>query len=162
MPGLLSWPGVIEAGRQSDGLFNLNDVLPTLLGLAGETAKLPTDRYIDGVDQSSFLLAADGLSNRKYHYYWLVNNFSGLRCGEYKMLLTVTSDDASGSAGPGGFTGVLQRFAYAHLYNLYLDPKETHNYMTRKLAYVDAFQYGIRTHLGSFRQYPPKKVLGRQ
>jgi arylsulfatase len=48
------------------------------------------------------------------------------------------------------------------LYNLYLDPKETHNYMTRKLAYVDAFQHGIRTHLGTFRQYPPKKVLGRQ
>ena len=100
MPGLLSWPGVIEAGRQSDGLFNLNDVLPTLLGLAGETAKLPTDRYIDGVDQTSFLLAPNGLSNCKYHYYWLVNNFSGLRCGEYKMLLTLTSDDASGSAGP--------------------------------------------------------------
>jgi arylsulfatase A-like enzyme len=162
VPGLLSWPGVIEAGRQSDGLFDLNDVLPTLLGLAGATAKLPTDRYIDGVDQSSFLLAADGLSNRKYHYYWLVNNFSGLRCGEYKMLLTATSDDASGSAGPGGFTGVLQRFAYAHLYNLYLDPKETHNYMTRKLAYVDIFQHGIRSHLGTFRQYPPKKVLGRR
>jgi arylsulfatase A-like enzyme len=162
VPGLLSWPGVIDAGRQSDGLFDLNDVLPTLLGLAGETGKLPTDRYIDGVDQSSFLLASNGLSNRKYHYYWLVNNFSGLRCGEYKMLLTVTSDDASGSAGAGGFTGVLQRFAYAHLYNLYLDPKETHNYMTRKLAYVDAFQHGIRTHLATFRQYPPKKVLGRQ
>ena len=26
---------MIEAGRQSDGLFNFNDVLPTLLGLAG-------------------------------------------------------------------------------------------------------------------------------
>jgi len=43
-----------------------------------------------------------------------------------------------------------------------LASKETHNYMTRKLAYVDAFQHGIRAHLGTFRQYPAKKVLGRR
>jgi len=160
VPGLLMWPGMIEAGRQSDGLFDFNDILPTMLGLAGESARLPSDRYIDGVDQTSFLLAPDGLSNRKYHYYWLVQNFSGLRCGEYKMLLTVTSDDDRDAAGPGGFTGYLQRFPYARLYNLYLDPKETHNYMTRKLAYVDAFQHGIRGHLATFRKYPPKTVMG--
>ncbi|MCW5748022.1 MAG: arylsulfatase [Alphaproteobacteria bacterium] len=160
VPGLVMWPGVIEAGRQSDGLFDFNDILPTLLAMAGESARLPSDRYIDGIDQTSFLLADDGLSNRKYHYYWLVKNFSGLRCGEYKMMLTATSDDDSGSAGPGGFTGVLERFTYARLYNLYLDPKETHNYMTRKLAYVEAFQHGMRDHLGTFRRYPPKTVMG--
>jgi arylsulfatase A-like enzyme len=162
VPGIFCWPGVIEAGRQSDGLFDFNDVLPTLLGIAGESTRLPSDRYIDGVDQSSFLLAPDGLSNRKFHYYWLVETFTGLRCGEYKMMLGGTSDEDAGSAGPGGFTGVLERYAYARLYNLYLDPKETHNYMTRKLAYLDAFQNGIRRHLGSFRQFPAKKVLGRQ
>jgi hypothetical protein len=48
--------------------------------------------------------------------------------------------------GTGGFTGVLQQFAYSRLYNLYLDPKETHNYLTRKLAYVEAFQLGMRRH----------------
>ena len=160
VPGLLLWPGMIEAGRQSDGLFDFNDVLPTLLALAGESSRLPVDRYIDGIDQSSFLLAQEGLSNRKYHYYWLGPSFSGLRCGEYKMLLSATSDDDSDAAGPGGFTGVLQRFTYARLYNLYLDPKETHNYMTRKLAYVEAFQTGIRAHLGSFKRYPPKTVMG--
>ena len=36
----------------------------------------------------SNILAPDGLSNRKYHYYWLTTNFSALRCGEYKMVLT--------------------------------------------------------------------------
>ncbi|MBM3623301.1 MAG: arylsulfatase [Alphaproteobacteria bacterium] len=160
VPGLLMWPGMIEAGRQSDGMFDFNDILPTLLGIAGESARLPTDRYIDGVDQTSFLLADDGLSNRKYHHYWLVKTFSAMRCGEYKMVLSATSDDASDAAGPGGFTGTLERFAYARLYNLYLDPKEQHNYMTRKLAYVDAFQQGMRDHLATFRKYPPKTVMG--
>ena len=56
--------------------------------------------------------------------------------------------------------GALMRFPYARLYNLYLDPKEQHNYLTRKLAYVEAFQLGLRNHLGTFRTYPPKKVMG--
>ena len=161
VPGIFYWPGMIDAEQQSDGLFDFNDMLPTLLALAQEDRRMPSDRYIDGVDQTSFLLAPDGLSNRKFHYYWLTQTFTGLRCGEYKMMLGGTSDEDAGSAGPGGFTGVLERYAYARLYNLYLDPKETHNYMTRKLAYLEAFQNGIRRHLATFRQFPPKRVLGR-
>jgi hypothetical protein len=30
------------------------------------------------------LLAPDGVSCRKYHYYWLIDTFSALRVGEYK------------------------------------------------------------------------------
>jgi arylsulfatase len=160
VPGLLSWKGMIEP-RVSDGIFDFNDVMPTFLGLAGEGARLPEDRYIDGIDQSSFLLSPNGHSNRKFHYYWLTQTFTALRCGEYKMVLGGTSDDDAGNAGSGGFTGVLERYAYAKLYNLYLDPKEQHNYMTRKLAYLDAFQAGIRRHLGTFRKFPPKRVLGQ-
>lgn len=160
VPGLLMWQGTIDSGQQNDGLFSFNDILPTALGLAGQPDKLPADRFIDGVDQGSFILSTNGHSNRKFHYYWLQDNFSAIRCGEYKMVLTATSDDDQGSAGPGGFTGVLERYAYARMYNLYLDPRETHNYMTRKLAYVDVFQNGIRGHFATFKKYPPKKVLG--
>ena len=160
VPGLLVWPGMIDAGQASDGLFNFCDVLPTALALAGASDRLPTDRYIDGVDQSSFLLSPDGDSNRKYHHYWLLKNYSAIRCGEYKMMLRSTSDEDSGAAGPGGFTGVLQEHTYPKLYNLYLDPKESHNYLTRKLSYMEAFQLGIRQHLGTFRKFPPKTTMG--
>ena len=74
------------------------------------------------------------------------------------MVLTATSDDATDAAGPGGFTGALMRFPYARLYNLYLDPKEQHNYLTRKLAYVDVFQHGIRSHLDV--QIPAEESVG--
>ena len=160
VPGLLYWPGMIDAGQQNDGILDFNDIMPTLLALAGAPELLPSDRFIDGVDQSSFILTEDGRSNRKFHYYWLQDTFCGLRCGEYKMMISSTSDDASDAHGVGGFTGILQKHAYAKLFNLYLDPKESHNYMTRKLAYMEAFQLGIRQHLGSFRKYPPKRVMG--
>ena len=52
VPGLKMWQGMIEAGQQNDGLFSFNDVLPTALGLSGQTEKLPSDRYIDGIDQT--------------------------------------------------------------------------------------------------------------
>ena len=160
VPGLMCWPGTIEAGQQSDGMFDFNDMLPTALGLAGATESIPTDRYIDGVDQTSFLLAPGSLSNRKFHYYWLSQTFSAMRCGEYKMVLSAVDDAPTDAHGIGGFTGTLDRFAYPRLYNLYLDPKEQHNYLTRKLAYIEAFQLGMRTHLATFRKYPPKKVMG--
>ncbi len=73
-----------------------------------------------------------------------------MRCGEYKMVLSATSDNATDAFGTGGFTGVLERYAYPKLFNLYLDPKEQHNYLTRKLAYIEAFQLGMRNHLGTF------------
>jgi arylsulfatase len=97
---------MIEPGQQSDGLFNFSDLMPTALTLAGAAEKLPRDRYIDGVDQAAFLLVPGGLSHRKYHYYWLMQNFSAIRCGEYKMVLRSTSDDGEGHWGPGGFTGI--------------------------------------------------------
>src|SRR5262245_11405556 len=35
--------------------------------------------------------------------------------------------------------------------NLYLDPKETHSYLTRKLAYVEVLREGMRAHLATFQ-----------
>jgi len=160
VPGILVWPGAIEADRSSDGLFCFTDLLPTALSLADAGERLPADRFIDGVDQSSFLLAPAGRSNRKYVYYWLLRRLSAIRVGEYKWMLLSTSDDDADVHGPGGFTGVNQDYTYPRLYNLYLDPKETRSYLTRKLAYNEVFLAGMRDHLRTFRDYPPKQAMG--
>jgi len=161
VPGILSWPGAIAPGRASDGLFSQTDLFPTVLELAGAGDRIPADRFVDGVDQRSFLLADDeGLSNRKYVYYWLGKQFSALRVGEYKMMVASISDDDRDVHNPGGFTGSLQKYPYGRLYNLYLDPKETRSYLIRKLAYLDAMQNGIRNHLMTFAAYPPKSIVG--
>jgi arylsulfatase A-like enzyme len=160
VPAIVAWPGMIEGGRVSDGLVDFCDLVPTALRLAGAEDRLPDDRYNDGVDQTSFLVAGDQHSNRKYHHYWLGSTYSALRVGEYKFMLASTSDDDRDVHNPGGFTGVTQRYSYARLYNLYLDPKETRSYMIRKLAYQQAFTGGASAHLRTFATYPPKRVLG--
>ena len=53
-----------------------------------------------------------------------------------------------------------QRYTYPRFYNLYLDPKETHSYLTRKLAYVEAFTTAMVRHVISVRKYPTKRVIG--
>src|SRR5262249_52781915 len=56
VPGILLWPGMVPADRASDGLFSQMDLFNTILRLAGADTDIPTDRYIDGVDQTAFLL----------------------------------------------------------------------------------------------------------
>jgi arylsulfatase len=159
VPAIFTWPGMIEADHSSDGLFNFSDLFPTMLALAGAEASVPDDRFIDGIDQSGFLLAPDGRSHRKYHYYWLQTMFSAVRCGEYKLMIASISDDDRDVATSGGFSGVEQKYPYGRLYNLYLDPKETHSYLIRKLAYLEAFTTGIGKHLRTFGKYPPKNAM---
>jgi arylsulfatase len=164
VPGIFAWQGMIEPGRVSEDLFDQSDLFATFLELAGASAAIPSDRFVDSVDQTGFLLAPDGRSHRKFHYYWLTTTFSGLRVGEYKWMRASISDDDADVAGPGGFTGVLQQYAYGRLYNLWLDPKETHSYMTRKLAYIELIVRAFVRHAGTFRSWPsrpaPRRVGG--
>ena len=99
------------------------------------------------------------MSNRKYLYYWLTNVFSALRVGEWKFMVASSSDDDRDCFNLGGFTGVTQKYSHGRLYNLYLDPKENHSYMIRKLAYIDSFTNGIARHFSTFGAYPPKHPI---
>jgi len=160
VPAVVAWPSMIDAGQRTDGIVSFPDFLPTMLSLAGAPELVPDDRFIDGVDQSSFFLAPGSPSNRKHHYYWLGSMFSALRVGEYKFMLASISDGGTDVLNPGGFTGVSQKYPYGRLYNLYLDPKETHSYLIRKLAYLEAFLKGIQGHYMSFAKHPPKTTVG--
>ncbi len=160
VPGIFSWPGMIEP-RKSDGLFDQLDLFATCLSLAGIADRVPTDRYVDAIDQTSFLLAPDGDTCRKFHFYWLTLHLSAVRVGEYKYMTTAISDDSTDVVNPGGFTGVLQQYPYGRLYNLYLDPKETHSYMIRKLVYIEVIQRSLARHRATFRDWPAKPPLVR-
>jgi arylsulfatase len=86
--------------------------------------------------------------------------FSGLRIGEWKLMLAATSDDDRDVVNIGGFSGVTQKYTYGRLFNLYLDPKESHSYTIRKLAYVDAFQDAVANHIGSLHgKYPARRPM---
>ncbi len=157
VPFLVYCKGMIESDK-SDGLFDFADILPTFLTIAGRPDLVPNDRFIDGVDQTSFLLADQGLSNRKYVFYWLQNNLSAIRIGQYKTVYMgeYFPSNPVDVHTPGGFSGVNGYSSYAKLYNLYQDPKETHSYAIRKLPFTSAFLEPLKGTIISLWRYPSK------
>jgi arylsulfatase len=117
VPGIAYWPGVIAPGRRSDGAFDLMDLYATAATLAGVPAAIPHDRFIDAVDQTGFLLADEGLSARKWVYYWMQETFSGVRVAEHKLMIAATYWEYMHDAVlPGGLSGDITTFETGHFF----------------------------------------------
>lgn len=157
VPGVVYWKDMITPGQVSDGLFDFADLFTTSLALAGVEYRPPEEQYLDGIDQTSFLLADAGLSNRKYIYYWLRDVFSALRVAEYKFMLAGMSDDEPDVINPGSST-VLENYKNGKLYNLYLDPKERFSFFNRQTFMDNLFTDPLVAHTDTFKEYPGKKT----
>jgi arylsulfatase A-like enzyme len=159
VPGIAYWKGMITPLRESDGVFDQADLFATVLTIAGLKDKVPLDRYIDSVDQTSFMLADEGCSNRKFIYYWLQDELSAVRCGEFKYYRASTSFDYHDTHNVGGLSGSKTTYNYGKLFNLYLDPKEERSYFIRKLVYADVFFDALKKHKETFKAYPAKVIV---
>jgi arylsulfatase A-like enzyme len=129
VPTFAYWKGMIEAGR-SDGLFDLADLFNTALSLAGKRGaaigKAVGGRYVDGIDQLSFLVGDEHLSNRRSRIYTLNQYFAGVRIDEFKASATLELESAIFKRGyMGGFSGaIVAETGGAIVTNLYTNPQE--------------------------------------
>jgi arylsulfatase len=159
VPLLVSWKGMITPGQINGGIFDYCDFLPTFLDLAGASSSIPKDRYIDGVDQTSFLLSDGGLSNRKYVWYWLMDTFSAMRVAEYKFMFVGMSFDDFDVINADGATTI--ETYQAKLFNLYLDPKERYSFFDRQTFLDNLFSDPLNAHVATFQEYPGKKATAQ-
>ena len=158
--GIAYWPGMIEAGRVSDGLFDLMDLYNTSVRLGGAQASLPTDRYVDGVDQTAWLLTEqeDGQeSNREAVFYWYGQDFFGTRWKEFKRMEQIMTFPMTG--GPGTFGGITNAAkvetsdpSLGWQFNLYQDPKERIP-MAKTWSVAPTIELTVR-HKMTFVTYP--------
>jgi arylsulfatase A-like enzyme len=157
VPGIAYWSGMIAPGRESDGLFDITDLFNTSLALAGQTGRISSARYIDGIDQSGFLLADNGESARQTVYFYSDTSLTAMRWKEYKVHLRVFQTQAArqnideSTLVPTGAT--------PWVFNLYADPKEQrssgHRYFEWGLPRVLGF---IKAHAATYRDYPLKDL----
>jgi arylsulfatase A-like enzyme len=159
VPGIVHWKGMISPGQVNDGLFDFCDFLPTSLDLASASSSIPKDRYIDGIDQTSFLLVDNSLSNRKFVYYWMQDVFAGLRVAEYKSVRAGMSTGDDDVMNAGAWT-TQETYPLGKLFNLYLDPKENHSFVVRKVLLSSTFTAASAAHQKTFQKYPPKVQVG--
>ena len=119
---------------------------PTLAHLAGGT--VPTDRVIDGVDQTDFLIGKQAKSNREGLVVYVGNDIHGVKWRNWKMM----SKEMDIGDGP------VRGLSIPRFYNLLIDPKEEHPAMpTTPENFWIRFPVGkiLTDHAASLQKEPP-------
>jgi arylsulfatase A-like enzyme len=65
VPAIVRWPGTVPAGVVTEESLTAQDWYQTFAALAGASDKVPTDRPLDGIDASQFLLGTSEHTGRE-------------------------------------------------------------------------------------------------
>ncbi len=113
-PLLVRWPGQVPTGASSNEIVSMVDLFPTLAKLAG--ADVPSDREIDGRDQSALLLGRSTRSARESVLVFSGPTLLAVKWRRFKVFLT--GDD------PAHSDRHWQRLWAPLAFNVEQDPRE--------------------------------------
>jgi len=139
-PGIIRWPEKIVAGRVSDEIVAVLDWFPTLATLIGEDDKVPTDRPLDGIDQSALILGNQEKSNREHILYYIGNDLFAVKWRSFKIHLKTAEN----------LWAPIQEYMFPPVYDISNDPGEQNNLMKFNL-FSHSWVYG-----------PMAKILGEK
>ena len=141
VPFLVRWPGVIAPNQIVGDIVHITDLYTTFATLAGATEEIPTDRIIDGVDQTSLLFNGDAHGRRD-----TVNIYTG---------------DILAAQVKGRFkrhwVGDLPGLSGASFYDLYNDPREVQPQMLPGFSIKPYFDLMRERHHLWNKKYPHTK-----
>jgi arylsulfatase len=133
------WPGMIEADSIVSDVVHVSDLYTTLSTLAGAQDKLPTDRLVDGVNQSALLLEGETKGRRDTVYIYSGNKLECLVKEHLKLKVP----------GPG------QNPIVAKFYDLQRDTREEYPVSTEIGAWGGAeFMRVVQRHKARKLEYP--------
>ena len=149
VPCIIRWPGEIEEGRVSNEIMCTMDLFSTFASL-GE-GEIPSDRPIDGLDQTDFLLGRQDNSSREW-VVWYTGTDSGattlpaaMRWHQFKVIRTAYDS----------FQGPESDYSQIPaVYNIEMDPGEEHNIAGEHDYVIEAFQTVYRQLVASMKKYP--------
>jgi arylsulfatase len=166
VPTFVYWKGMTQQGR-SDGLFDQVDILPTFVAMAGKPGAqlnefLPPERYTDGIDQTSFLLATNGESCRRSRIYTLNQFFAMCRVDEFQYIFTAEIEGGFFKRGNvGGFSGpIVTQTGGAVSINLYTNPQQDVSIGVRHIPMLVPVMAETTRYREVLRKYPPKFKIG--
>jgi len=138
----IRWPGVIEPGSTAGDIIHVSDLFTTFAQFAGAMDEVPTDRVIDGLDQSSMMLLGDTHGRRDYVHIYEGPLLKAVVKNKYKMHMP-----------PPGSNPIA-----AHIFDLTRDPREERP--------LDSIKYGpwaggqfanmIKRHMAYKMKYPDR------
>jgi len=134
------WPGMIEADSVAGDIIHVTDLFATIAGLGNATDKIPTDRIIDGIDQTSLLLNGETNGRRDYVFLYNINKLEAVVKEQYKLAI------------PGGN---IDNAILADFYDLFRDTREKYPVSTEIGAWGGAkFVRMIQRHMKRKVKYP--------
>ena len=103
VPAQAWWPGVIDGGQLVGDIIHEADLFTTFARLAGATDGIPTDRVVDGVDQTALLLNGNTYSRRDYVFIYAGPKLGATVKGNYKRHWISPDPIGEASGIPAGF-----------------------------------------------------------
>ncbi len=173
IPMMVRWPEQIPAGRIENGIFSLQDWLPTLLAAAGnptikeqlldgyQAGEKEFRVHLDGFNQLPYLTGeADESAREEFYYFNDDGDLVGLRFGPWKCIFMEQKSD-----GLDVWFEPLDELRTPRLVNLRADPLErapvvSSNYDTWLLEHLYML-YPVQDYVARFYQtfaeYPPRR-----
>jgi arylsulfatase len=155
-PCIIRWPGHIQAGRKSNEIVSMLDFYRTFATTVGANDKVPTDRPIDSIDQTDFLLGKQDKSNRDFAVFFHGDDLLAIKWRNFKVHLAVRvpADGAVRQAGQGVTTGYSLKLNFPWIFNIEDDPKELWNINTSSAWIAAAAAKPLLDYKASINRYP--------
>lgn len=139
VPAIAWWPGMIEAGQDPLDLFHVTDWYTTFASIAGVKGEIPTDRVVDGVDQTALLFFGEDNGLRDYHFYYNKGKLEAVR----KDWTKIYFDDSK---------------VFMPIVNLMHDPMERYLTEINYAAYEPvSLMKMVQDHMIQIKKYPHYK-----
>jgi arylsulfatase A-like enzyme len=133
------WPGMIEEYDIVNDIVHITDLFTSIARIAGATDQIPTDRIIDGVDQTGLMLQGETHGRRDYVFIYQVNKLAAVVKEQYKLFVPAAGDNPIG----------------AEFYDLFRDTREDYPVSTEIGAWGgQEFVRIIGRHLQRKAKYP--------
>ena len=139
VPAMAWWPGMIEPNQDPLDMLHLTDLYTTAARLGGAMDNIPSDRVVDGVDQTALLLLGEGHSRREYMFHYDGGHLGAYRWNDIKALVA--------GPGHGGLPGL-------SITNVKRDPTEKHGALYPYLWTTVPFQNLLKGHYRLIEKFP--------
>jgi arylsulfatase len=141
VPAIAWWPGMIDSDQLVGDIIHVTDLFTTFARIGGATQYIPTDRIIDGIDQTELLLEGDTHGRRDYVHIYQGHTLAATVKGRYKRHWLGLGSGATSGAVP----------AY---YDLYQDPHEKNPHMIPLIHFQGQFTAMRERHELMKKAYP--------
>jgi arylsulfatase len=131
----------------SNEIVHIMDIFTTMAKFAG--APVPTDRPIDGVDQTEFLLGKQTKSNREGVLIYVDGDLQAVKWRDWKLHFWWQLEPQSGKDSLGAI-----KLEVPYLFNLLMDPQEETDVRTANTWVLVPISRMISDFQRSLKKFP--------